>query len=187
MTTFSVGESKPKKFKLFAALIMWFEGTKYSHVFITWKDNLGLRWVAEAKGSGIRMLSNKQFKEKASVVNIYNYDSNQVGINKLTEYSWQNMAKSYGYAQIYGLLEMRVLNKLYRGLGSKRKAINRFTDGEASQICCEFAIRCIEAATGATLVNGDLEQWGLREMQEFNLKNGNKQPKLKIDKINGVI
>jgi len=188
MIYFAIGESRPKKAKIFSRLTEWFEGVGHSHIYVTWKDALGLRWVAEAKGTGVRMLSNVEFKEHNEIVNVYRYyPVNEDSIDLIIEYAWSMMGTQYGYKQIYGLLEMRLLNKLYRGLGIKKKAINRFTDGDAAQICCEFAVRCIESGLDADLVGSDLEQWALLEMRNFNLRYGDKQPKLLIDKINGVI
>lgn len=183
---FSIGESIPRKKKVFSELIRWFEGTNHSHVFVTWKDNLGLRWVAEAKGSGVRMLSNVHFKKEAVVINVYSYEIDQDGLESAIKYAWEQMAKAYGFKQIYGLAEMRILNKIYRMLGLKKKAKNRFTDGEASQICSEFAVRFAEAAKKEIMVEGSLEQWGLLETQGFCNKTGVKQPREKIDRINGV-
>lgn len=184
---FSIGESTPRKHKIGAEAIKWFEGTNHSHVFISWKDSKGLRWVAEAKGSGVRMLSNIEFKKHARIMNIYHYSTNRAGVDKIVDYTWGQLAKSYGYKQIYGLAEMRVLNKIYRVLGLKKKARNRFTDGDSSQICCEFVLRCAEIALGKNLEVKDLEQWGLIETQAFNNAYGKKQSKELIDRINGVL
>jgi hypothetical protein len=65
MNKFSVGFSKPKKFKPLAFLIMLVGGTKYSHTFNTWKcTEISRRKVFEAVGSGIRIISNVTFKEQ---------------------------------------------------------------------------------------------------------------------------
>lgn len=182
---FTIGESQPKKKKIFSELIKWFEGTKHSHVFVSWKDENGLRWVAEAKGSGIRMVSNVQFKSEVEIVNIYHYEVDQDGIDKVTKYIWSKLAHKYGFKQIYGLAEMRVLNKIYRSLGLKRKAKNRFTDGDASQICCEFGVRTAEVVLKKELVDESLEQWGLIETAKFTNKTGKKAPIELLNRING--
>ena len=192
MSILSIGESRPKEFKVFSRATELFEfdrkdAGKHSHIFISWKDHLGLRWVAEARGTGVRMLSNVEFKRDNEIVNIYHYDATSAGINAMIEYIWANLAKKYGYKQIYGLAEMRVLNKLYRELGRENSAVNRFADGESSQICVEFALRCLEAASGGKVNALCLEQWGLIEMRKFNLRNGRKLPSIRIDQINGVI
>ena len=71
----SIGFSRPKKWKPFAWLIMLVEKTKYSHTFVSWKcTNINERKVFEAVGSGVRIISNHRFKEKALVVEIYHFE-----------------------------------------------------------------------------------------------------------------
>ena len=181
----SVGESKPRKKKLFSSLTMWFEDVDHSHVFVSWKDDLGLRWVAEARGTGVRMLSNVEFKKDNILVNIYDYETDHVGIDSLIEYAWYNMGIYYGFKQIYGLFEMRILSTIYSALGINKKAKNRFVDGYGSLICNEFASGCLTAGAGI-VIEEDIEQWGLKEMRYFNLNHGKIKPKVIIDKINGV-
>jgi hypothetical protein len=182
----SIGESKPRCKKVFSEATMWVEDSDHSHIFISWKDSLGLRWVAEARGSGIRMISNKQFKDENIIINVYNYHMNTTGLNRLREYLWKSLGMCYGFLQIYGLLEMRILNKIYRLLKIDKKAVNRFVDGEASQICVEFALRCYEAVTGAKMLHTKfIEQMGLIEMRKFNEDKGIKLSKEVVDRING--
>lgn len=184
---FQVGESRPKKKKLFSNLVMWVEGTDHSHTFITWKDNELRRWIAEAKGSGVRIVSNIEFKKTAEVVNIYDYEYSSTGYNDLIDFVWENSTDKYGFKQIYGLLEMRIVNKICTMLGLKYRHKNRFTDGEYSQICCEFILRGIQRGTSVVYGLDNIEQFGLRETRNFNLSHGHKADKIRLDKINGVI
>ena len=185
---FVIGESKPKSKKLFASLIQWFEGVDHSHIFVSWKDKLGLRWVAEAKGSGIRLLSNDHFKKETLVVNVYRYELDEAGLERLIKYVWLSAATKYGFKSIYGLCEMRLMNKIYRILGKKQRAKNRFADGDYSQVCCEFAINAAKIVYGNLVyTNGNTENYGLIETRSFNLTFGQKQPRELIDKINGVV
>lgn len=183
-----VGESRPKKTKPFSEAVMFIEDTNHSHVFISWKDSQNRRWVAEAFGTGIRLLSNKKFKEKNLIVGVYDYETTDEGLENLLDFVWHSSAKEYAFAQIYGLLEMRLVNFVCRNLGFKYRHKNRFTDGAYSQICCEFILRGIIAATGIHLPMINVEQWGLKETKEFNLLNSYKVADYnRLKRINGVV
>jgi hypothetical protein len=169
--SFVVGESRPHHNKIGASIIMAAEGIDHSHLYVSWKDHLGLRWVAEARGGGVQVLSNVEFKLTNKIVNVYKYSLPDLGQAAAIKWIWENLPAHYGYKQIYGLSEMRALNMIARQAGSTKRFSNRFRDGEFSQICCEFAIRAI--CHGLSMpVPKDVECWGLRETRQFNLLHG---------------
>lgn len=176
----SIGESQPKEFKVFAAGIKFVEGTDHTHSFTSWRDNLlDVRKVAEARGGGCRFLTNIQFKHENEVVRIYQYKITPERLKKAEKYIWEQLAKPYGNMHILGLLLMRA--KLTEG--------NIFKDGEYSQICVELSVRMICIALDID-VPKNVENWGLREMHEFNEGNYEKglcekASQEKIDSING--
>lgn len=183
----SIGESRPKKFNLFSFLIRLAEGTNHSHVFISWKDELGLRWVAESRGAGIQMLPNKELKQKAKIIRVYNYKVSKQNLDEARKYVWETLPKNYGYRQMLGLFEMRVKNWIYRFLKSDKKASNRYIDGEFSQVCCEFAIRTIQKAKGIK-VSQEIDTWGLIETSRFCiLTSDDILTEEKIEAINGRV
>lgn len=160
----SVGESRPKKWKPGAALIKAFEGTDHTHSFVSWKDQrLGIRKVAEARGSGGRIVTNHQFKAENEVVRIYQYTIEQAKLDELEIWIWENL-RPYGYRHLIGLAEMRI-----RRLWDK-KAVNRLKDGDYSLICVEMTAKAIQLALGMDFP-GDVEDYGLREMHEINVAN----------------
>lgn len=179
--TLSIGESRPKKWKLFAWLIQLVEGVDHSHIFVSWKDKeLGVRKVAEARGAGGRMISNHRFKDQNHVVMIYQYQIQPDKLEELEKWLWEVLGP-YGHKHIFGLLLMRVVS----GLGFKKQAKNPFKDGTYSQICCELGARAIEKATGFDLP-GDVEDYGLQEFQKLNRRYGKKVTQEKLNRINGV-
>jgi len=182
----SAGESRPRKKKLFSSLVMFVENTNYSHNFISWKDNYNQRWVAELKGSGIKILSNIEFKKTSEIINIYTYECLEFEYEKGIRYIWKMSSLKYNILQIIGLAEMRILNYLARKFKIKSRKTNRFRDGEFSQICCEFMINTIKTAKGYT-PKSDVESMGLKECQEYNLRYGKKTDKETIDRINGKV
>ena len=180
----SVGESKPHKFKLCAWLIMLVEGTNPSHSFITWKDErIGVRKVAEAIGSGGKMLTNHEFKSKNKITNIYYYEIDQKSMDELEVWLWNNM-RPYGFQHIVGLLYMRLCAGIKRLFKNKSKCKNPLKDGTFSQICVELSARSIEKSKNIDLP-GNIEDYGLQEMHNINEKySDSKASQEKIDRIN---
>jgi len=180
----SIGESRQKKFKLFSRLTELVEGVGHSHVFVSWKDAHGLRWVAEARGSGVRVISNFEFKRHSEVINVYHYGEGINTLNAVTSYVWGMTARRYGWKQIAGLFYMRAGNAVSRVLTGKNRHKNPFRDGEASQICCEFAVNAVCITLGIKHPE-DLDSFGLVETRKFNEKHGKKQSKELLARING--
>ena len=179
----SIGESYPRIFKPVAYATKEIEGVGHSHIFITWKDRLNLRWVAEARGGGIQIISNKAFKSKNFVINVYDYECNEAQYKNAIEYIWAESDKSYGYLQMLGLLWMRAHIWWANIRGKKSKATNPLRDGEHSQICCEFAINTIVNALDIPSPD-DVESYGLRETRVLNEKYGKKALEERIKRIN---
>lgn len=180
----STGESRPHEDKLLANTIMKIEGTDHSHTFISWKDQFGFRWVAEARGSGIQIVSNVEFKMNNHITNIHRYYSDEEGSYKAAiQYIWEKSLSEYGKKQLLGLGWMRLVNGLYRSLGSEERIVNPFRDGEFSQVCCEFSIRTVCTMLGIEIPL-QVDNWGLKEVHLFNMKNGEQVPQKDVDRIN---
>lgn len=185
MPYLSIGTSKPRKAKVFSSATMWTEGTDHSHIFITFKDpRTGLRYIAEARGGGIRMLSNIKFKQENLIVNIYRYECTQEQIDEVEKFIWESLAHDYGYKHIIGLAAMRLENMWYRFIRSNKKAANKFKDGKYSQICCEMGLRALEIL--GYDIPGNVEDYGLKETEVINESLGKKRSKEKIDHINDL-
>jgi len=185
MKTLSVGESRPKKSRLLAKLIMMVEGTDHSHSFISWKDeDLGIRKVAEARGAGARVVTNHTFKHENHVVRIYHYKIGPEKLKELEAWVWNHLAKPYGVKHLVGLLVMRLKNSFFRLIGSEKRAKNAQKDGDFSMICVELSAKAVELATGVDLP-GEVEDYGLIEMHEINEEIGLPVLQEKIDRING--
>lgn len=182
----SIGESRQKKWKFFSRATEVVEGVGHSHIFVSWKDKFGLRWVAEARGGGTRIVSNKEFKSSSEVVGIYHYHYEDASIEKqIVEYVWDRAGKRYGFLQILGLLVMRAKNWWSREVTGRSSSPNPFRDGDASQICCEFAIHVAALTSPDIRVPEDLDSYGLVETRKFNEFFGKKQPQDLVDRING--
>ena len=180
MNKVSIGFSRPKKWKPLAWLIMLIEGTNFSHTFVTRKcTNIGARKVFEAVGSGVRIISNNRFKEKAWVVEIYVFEVSDEVVHWLDRYSHEQAGKPYGFKHILGLALMRALKSI------NIKIANPFKDGKYSEVCVESGGQVVERGLGIDLP-GDLEDYGLVEYHQFIKQYGEKAPPEKIARINGV-
>lgn len=170
----TVGESKPKRFKIGAAVIRAVEQLDHTHSFLSWRDTaLDIRKVCQAHGGGGQLLINTQFRQEHHIVRIFQYEVTPAQVQKLELWAWSHL-RPYGYLHILGLGLMRGENALLRLLGSKGRARNQFKDGDYSLVCVEMTAKAIEIATGIALP-GDIEDYGLRELHEFNcnsLKSG---------------
>lgn len=181
MIVLSVGESKPKCFKPASAIIRYIEMTDHTHTFVSWRDpRVDVRIVAEARGSGCRVVTNHTFKSENEVVRIFQYEVDEHNLIDFEKYVWDQMGRPYGHKHLFGLLLMRA------GLTNS----NPFKDGEFSQICVELSVRAICQALNVP-VPQNIENWGLREAHKFNMVNFGKRlcdmaaPE-KIRRINGV-
>lgn len=184
MKILSIGLSAPHDFKLLAEGIKFVEGTDFSHIFISWKDfDLTVRKVAEARGSGGKMISNVEFKRCNHVVRIYHFEVTDEQLKAVEKWLWLNLG-SYGKLSILGLFLMRIgmlINKLLRFQLFKPK--NIFKDGTHSQICCEVALNALKEC--GYEIEGDIEDYGLRETACLLKSIGKLVDQEKIDRING--
>lgn len=182
----SIGESYAKGFKPLSYATKHFEGVDHSHLFVTWKDEFGNRWVAELRGGGARIVSNREFKETNYVVNIYPHDNIPEEIYKEAMfYIWDKSDIKYSKLGMFGLFLMRVLNRFARAIGWKRRFYNFFRDGEYSQICCEFALNVLKIIKRVEFWDR-VENFGLIETRIINRSFSYPVDKDKIDKINNV-
>jgi|GEM_PF-4719771 len=170
MIILSVGESHPKKFKLGAVIIKAVECTDHTHSFISWCDEeLSIRKVCESRGGGGRLVINEQFREENFIVRVFQYEVSQENLKALEVWAWTHL-KPYGYLHNLGIGIMRLENACLKLIRSKKKAVNRFKDGSYSSICVEQTAMAVAIATGIALP-GDIEDYGLREMHDYNEQN----------------
>jgi len=186
MNTLSILKTKPKSFKPLAWLIMKIEGTDFSHVAISYKDDsMGVRYVAEARASGIRILSNTQFKEDNYITSGSHYECSDERLIEVHKYIYNQLAKNYGKKHLLGLGIMRLKLLICKIIKCDKKPGNPFKDGSHSQICCELGLNVIKLVKDVVLPV-DIEDCGLKEFNRIDLKHGTPIPQEKIDKINGV-
>ena len=166
----SVGESRPKHFKLGAWAIRKFEKIDHSHSFTSFRDpRLDIRKVGEARGSGGRLITNQQFRSENEVVRIFQYEVTQETLDLIEKWLWDHL-RPYSRKHLLGLLIMRIENSIYRLFDRDKLAKNRFKDGLYSLICIEMTAYATALATGQNVPN-NIEDFGLREFHQLNYEN----------------
>ena len=184
MHKISIGFSRPKMWKPLAWLIMLIEGTNYSHTFVTWHcKEINRRKVFEAVGSGIRILSNVNFKKHAEVIELYHFYINDTVLSEIEQEAHDMTGRPYGFKAILGLAIMRLFNFINRLLKLKGKQGNPFKDGKYSQICIEAIGLVLKRIVNELPL--DFENIGLMECNEIVKKEGEQAPQNKLDRING--
>lgn len=172
----TIGESRPKKWKPLSWLIMLVERTDHSHAFVSWKDEkIGVRKVAEARGSGGRICSNFEFKRVNEVINCHYYYVPQEKIDEIEKFIWVNL-RGYAFKQLIGIALMRIA--MIFGI----RIHNIFGDGNKSMICVELSSNVLAIAKDLKL---HIEDIGMKEAHELNLKHRDGfASQDKIDQIN---
>ena len=184
MNKISIGFSTKKTWDPVSALIRLVEGSRYSHVFVTWKcTNIRRRKVFEAVGSGIRILSNVNFKKKSKIVELYHFEVDDATLFRIEQKAHDLTGKPYGYSAILGLGWMRMMGFFYRVFNINKKPTNPFKDGDYSQVCVEAGGMVLAEITKLPM---DFENWGVREMNDKAKELGQRVSQEKIDRINGV-
>ena len=184
MNSVSIGFSRPKTWKPLAWLIMLVEGTEYSHVFVTWHcSNINRRKIFEAVGSGIRILSNVNFKKHAEVVELYSFQVTDDQLLDIEQSAHDMTGRPYGYKALVGLGIMRTFNFINRLFGIKGHQHNPFKDGDYSQICVEAAGMVLSKFIE---LPNNIEDYGLLKINSIS-QIGEKANQEKLDRINGKV
>lgn len=175
--TLTIGESRPKKWKPMSFLIMLIEGVDHSHSFVSWEDpRLEVRKVAEARGSGGRIISNFEFKRTNHVVRCHQYNIPMDRVESIEKFIWNNL-KGYSFKQVIGIFIIRIA-KVFG-----KKIHNPFSDGNKSMICVELSANVIKIARDLDI---EIEDLGMVETHELNIRyRDSEMPQDIIDRING--
>lgn len=129
-----VGFSRPKKWKLFSAVVKWYLKTPYSHVYMKFYSKSLDRWIVyEAVGNGVRFIGQKLFDETVDIIKEFEIDISDEKQKELLVWCVDNSGVKYGCLQLIGIFIANIL-KLKR---------NPFKSGK---ICSELIAEAIENA-----------------------------------------
>ncbi len=106
-----IATSTPKKWKIFAELIKWYQKTPYSHVFIL-HDSL----VYQASHTSVNCWYVDVFNDANNVISTYEIPDEMVDL----EYVKKQLGKGYGAGQIFELAATVITGIKFKGNGDKK-------------------------------------------------------------------
>lgn len=134
MQTVTVGFSKPKKWKPFAALIMWGYDIPYDHVYIKFHSSFYDRDVIyQASGTMVNFMSPVLFESVNQVVKEFTLQITDENMIKMVQFAMDNAGKPYGIKQCLGLAIVRIAQLFGKSIQ------NPFKDDGETYVCCEMA------------------------------------------------
>lgn len=123
-TTIIIATSAPKKFKLGAAIIKWWQKTDFSHVLII-KDDI----VYQASHGYVNATHIDVFLEENIIFNSYTVDESTVDF----EFIKRQLGKHYGYKQL-----INIASRYLFGIRLFKR------DGNSRFICSEFVGKALK-------------------------------------------
>lgn len=148
--------TKPVKLAPLSSTIRLVQGTKYSHVRITWTTSSGRVVVYEASGLHVRFLGTlAQEQNKVEVIKKYKISFEREEYRKLVDTCLKYAHVKYGISQLIGIGLVKLFNL----------DKNPLSKGEYSQVCSEIVARILREAKGWEL-STNLDIAGPKEIDE---------------------
>lgn len=133
MQTVTIGFSKPKTWKPFAALIMWGYGIPFDHVYIKFYSSFYDRNVIyQASGTMVNFMSPTVFDANNNVVKEFVLQITDENMIKMVQFAMDNAGKPYGIKECLGLAIVRIAHLFGKHIQ------NPFKDGGQTYVCCEM-------------------------------------------------
>jgi len=149
MRTVTIGFSKPKEFKIFAKLIMWYEESDWSHAYVKFNAvNIERHLIYQASGRMVNFEGSIHFENHALSIHEYQIDVTDEQYKSVMQFCVDNAGVKYGILSALGA----GLVKLGKKLNISIK--NPFEDGNRSQFCSELAARVLNQLS---LINLDYD------------------------------
>lgn len=138
--TIIVGASKPNKFKIGAAGIMWWEETPASHVY-TQINVLGDEMVFQAVGSGTQLVPLHRFLQHNIPVYKKQLQITPEQFNKVARFMNSKLGTKYSQKHLLGLFYKRTIQYVF-----KKIIANPFKDKGGSEVCVECQAQVVDMA-----------------------------------------
>lgn len=106
MKTITIGFSKSKKKCAFgSALIRWYLGTPYSHVYVKFEARAYERTlIYEAVGAGVRFVGSNVWSQSHEEVDSFEIQISDENYKKIMQFCIDNSGLEYGFFQNIGIL-----------------------------------------------------------------------------------
>lgn len=139
MNKITIGFSRPKKWKPFAAAIMAVYGIPYDHVYVKfWSEKFQRSLVYQASSVMVNFMGYEYFESQNIIVKEFEFDMSDEDMLEMIQYAIDSAGKPYGTMSALGLAVVRIAEVF----GKKIK--NPFGDGDKTYICCELASYVLE-------------------------------------------
>ena len=136
-----VGASKPRRFKIGAALIMWWENTPASHAYTVMLTPNGKYMIFQAVGAGTQFLSYDAFLSHNIPVYEKEFQLDNTTFNALFDKMVDKLGVKYSVKHLAGLFYKRLIQYVSNG---KLIIKNPFKDQGKSAICVEALLMVID-------------------------------------------
>lgn len=134
MKKVTIGFSTSKRWKPFSALLKWWWGVDYSHVYIRWTTPWGFDEILEASGTQVRMVEQSIWAKKNQVIHEKEYELSREEFNRVMIELRAKTGTPYGYFQLVSI----AICELF---GMKK---NPWGDENTTWICSELALKFLE-------------------------------------------
>lgn len=156
-----IGFSKPKKFRLFAWLIMKSYGIPYDHVFLKFHSNTYDRDIIyQASKMMINFMGSEVFAKENIIVQEFEIEVSDENWSKLMQFSIDNAGKPYSLKEILGF----TLVKICSWFG--KEITNPFKEGTEEYVCSVLADYVLENYTNRD-IPGDFENADPKYLHDY--------------------
>lgn len=113
MKTLTIGFSKSsKKFGIFSWIIMWGQGTKFSHVYLKYKADWADRDIYfQASHTSVNFMNSARFLGEETVIQEFEFAVDDAKFAKMQDFCLDNSAKPYGILSVFGFAYKIILNR----------------------------------------------------------------------------
>lgn len=98
-----IGFSRAKGFKPFSWLIMWYEKSDFSHVYIRLNTKWNTQLIYQASGAQVNFMGIKYFESVAQIVEEFELEISEDDYNTLMEFCTYECGAPYSLKQIFGM------------------------------------------------------------------------------------
>ena len=147
MRTFIIGFSRARsKFSIVSKLIMWIQGTSFSHVYIKFDSEFLERdFIYQASRTSVNFENIQTFESESITVKEFKLEVLPEDYKKILQFSIDNVAKPYGTQELLGMFIVTIFDlfgkKIKNPLGDKNKTF----------ICSELANYILDSFMDANI------------------------------------
>jgi hypothetical protein len=164
MNKIYIGFSKPKKWKIFAKLIMLGYGIPYDHVYVRFNsDRYDRDLIYQASKSMVNFMGVGVFSEENIIVDEFEVEISDEKLTAMIQFAIDNAGKAYGVKQAFGMAIVRVAEIFGKYIE------NPFKDGGKTYVCSELGAYVLEHFAGSVIPK-DIDDITPKDLYEYLMK-----------------